>query len=58
MSMFHTKIKDIERERNSVLEVWTVLLQHRTEVRFLSLKNERSQAKERQMDWRKQLSCL
>jgi hypothetical protein len=44
MSLFHTKTQETERERNSVFEVFTILqsvcqmLQHRTEVEFLSLK--------------------
>jgi hypothetical protein len=45
-SIFHTNIQEIERERNSLLEVLTALqsvchlLQHRIKEGFLSLKTQ------------------
>jgi hypothetical protein len=61
MSMFRTKIQEIERERNTILGVLNVLqtvcqtLQQRIEAVFLSLTK---QEMERKMNCRKKLICV
>jgi hypothetical protein len=62
--MFHTKIQQIEKKRNSVLEVLTVLqsdcqmLQHRIEVGFLSLKKQEILSKGKKDGLEKEVVCL